>query len=161
MNISKLHVAALSLITCLTFIGPIKHVRAQELTQISAISFGTFAIMNNTAPRSLTVDPNNNVSGDPFIVVDIDPARGEYLLTNQDPNRALDISVTNGTLTLNDSGSGNSMTISAFTTNNPSTDINGDATIYLGATLTTSGNSSGYSDGIFEDNNMSMVINYQ
>lgn len=144
----------------MTLVGSAGSLHAQELTQIQAISFGAFAVLDNSAPRSITVAPNNNVTGDPNIAIATDPTRGEYLLTNQDPNRALDISVSVGTLTLNDSG-GHSMTVDTFTTNNPSTDGAGDATIYIGATLTTSGSGAVYSDGSFEDNNMSMIINYQ
>lgn len=134
---------------------------AQELTQIDALSFGRLAVRNNAGPRAITVDPNNNVVSSPFIISDIEPTRGEYLLENQDPNELLDIDISNGNLTLNDTGVGNFMTVDSFTNNNPTTDAGGNATIYIGATLTTSGNGSGYTSGSFEDNNMTMIINYQ
>ena len=160
MNIFKKRIIVTLALVGLTLIGSAETLRAQELTQIQGISFGAFAILDNSAPRSITVAPNNNVTGDPNIAIATDPTRGEYLLTNQDPSRALDISVSVGSLTLNDSG-GHSMTVDTFTDNNPSTDVNGDATVYIGATLTTSGSGTVYNDGSYEDNNMSLIINYQ
>ncbi len=143
----------------MTFIAPAAC--AQELTQIQPLSFGTLAISNNASSRFITVDPNNNVTSDSYIVTGIDPVRGEYLLENQDPSRALDIDISDGNLTLNDSGVGNFMTIDTYTTNNPSTDAGGNATIFIGGTLRTSGNGSGYTNGNFQDNNMTMIVNYQ
>lgn len=134
---------------------------AQNIFVVQHLDFGEFALKDNDASHTIIVDPNNNVTADPEIVFNSTPMRGEYLLTGQDTNRALDITVTNGSLTLNGSGVGASMTVNNFTDNSPSTDGAGDATIYIGGTLTTNGTSTIYSAGSYEDNTVEMTIDYQ
>lgn len=144
----------------LSLFGMITESRAQDLTTVRNLHFGIFALSNNNAPYSVTIDPNNNVTADPEIIFDVQPERGEYLLTGQDPNRALDITITDGSLTLG-GGGGRSLTVTNYTDNNPSTDGAGDATIYIGATLTTDGNTTLYNSGGYEDTTVEMTVDYQ
>lgn len=134
--------------------------QAQTVTQIQPLSFGTFATSNNNGNYTITVNPGNGSVYDPRIIAETQAQRGEYLLQGQDPNRALDITVTNGSMTLNDFGVGDTISITNYTNNSPSTDGAGDATIYIGATLTTNGSGTQYPSGSYADN-IDITVNYQ
>jgi hypothetical protein len=139
--------------------GPTAH--AQQIFEIQPLNFGTFAISDNNSSHTLRIDFNGNITADPEVIIETNPVRGEYLLTGQDPLRQFDVTVTDGTLTLGDSGVGNTITVDTYTTNNPTTDGSGEATVYIGATLRTSGNSSIYTSGIFLDSGVELTVDYQ
>ena len=59
---------------------------AQVMTQVQALNFGTFAILDNAAPHTITIAPNNVASYDPSIVSGIEAERGHYTLTGLPAN---------------------------------------------------------------------------
>ncbi len=134
---------------------------AAEMTQVQALFFGQFAYVDNSVARSIVINPDDTVLYDDNILEGNIPAhRGEYELKDFPPNTILHTGVaianppTDGGVTLNNSSgmtlSGSeTMTVSNFTTNNPQTDENGDATLYIGATMTTSGNNQKYDTGSY------------
>ncbi len=101
--------------------------------------------MDNNTPSTIIVTPAGGVTyGAKVVDGPVAPQAGEYLLEGLTPDTALVVTVSDATLVL----AGNpALLISDFTTNNPTTDSNGDATLFIGATLTTSGNGSYYGSG--------------
>lgn len=134
---------------------------AADMVQIQSLYFGQFAYVDNSVPRTIVIAPDDTVTYDDDIIEGNIPARrGEYQLTDFPPNMMIHTGVTvptpptDGGVTLtNSSGitlpASESFTLSNFTTNEPITDGNGDATLYIGATLTTSGNGQNYDTGSY------------
>jgi hypothetical protein len=134
---------------------------ADTMTQIHQLDFGTFALLNNAAAHTIVITPANGVTYDPAIISGSTPNRGEYTLALPGvPNMALTLGVTvvtlpnQGGMEVNNSSdlslaANPLLTIDTFTTNNPSTDGSGNATLYIGATLHTSGTGSTYGNGTY------------
>lgn len=135
---------------------------AQELAVIRHLDFGTFALIDNNTPYTILVKPDNDVVYDAAFLANIQAERGEYALTNFPPNITLytgvdTVSVTppfDGGVTLTDatdltSGAGPVFTVADYTTNDPTTDNNGDAMLYIGATLSTSGTGQVYGSAVY------------
>ncbi|HEY8190013.1 MAG TPA: DUF4402 domain-containing protein, partial [Micavibrio sp.] len=61
------------------------------------------------------------------------------------------ISIPDVNLTMNGSGAGIRFTVSNFTHNNPVTNPAGEATLYVGATLTTTGSGQRYGTGDYSE----------
>ncbi len=116
------------------------------------LSFGRFGLRNNDAQHTIIIDPNTgNYVADPAFIIGDAPQRGEYILDALTPNTALGVTIDDGELTLNDTGTGQEMEIIDITHNNPITDNNGDAMLYLGGTLRLNGNGSYYPSGPYSD----------
>lgn len=135
--------------------------RAQDMVEVQSLDFGTFAIINNSAQQTITVQPNGVTAYDSDIVFDIEAERGHYTFTGLPPNVTftLGISVSNpptdGGLIIDNptpvTGGGEAFQLLNFTANTANeliTDGGGNATLYIGATLRTSGNGGAYSDGV-------------
>ena len=137
--------------------------RAQEMTEIHHLDFGEFGLGDNTHPATIVIPPDD--SGDATysdgIVPGTRPARsGEYDLTGLPHNIILHTGVDmpiapeGGVVVDNSSNLSKpgepSFTVDHFTTNSPETDNSGEATLFIGATLTTSGNGSLYHDGDYD-----------
>lgn len=135
---------------------------AQTMTQVRPLSFGTFAILNNSGAKTITVAPDNSTVYHPDIVADIPAQSGHYTLEEMPANVTfyLGISVSNppgdGGLVLDNAtsltGGAQPFTLTDFTVNANNTvvtDGDGDADMYIGATLVTSGNGAAYTDGVY------------
>jgi len=144
----------------LCFYGLTNAAFAYDITEIHHLDFGTFAITNNTAPHAMVVPYDGSpATYDPEIIPNTDPQRGEYALENLPPNVTFYVGVQvpnpgDGGVTMDNptavSGStGPGLTVSNFTASDVTTDNNGDATLYIGATLTTSGNGAMYATDTF------------
>ncbi|MBI2235143.1 MAG: DUF4402 domain-containing protein [Micavibrio aeruginosavorus] len=108
-----------------------------------AMSFGTFAVRNNTAQHMIVIDPITGNGTYDAALLEIDPVqRGIYVMEGLPPNTPITLIFTNATLT--PSGPGPSFSVSDFTDNSPVSDAAGDATFLVGATLRTSGNGQHY-----------------
>jgi hypothetical protein len=119
------------------------------LTNIVDLSFGTFGLANNNTPQTIVLTPGGMATyGAKIVDGPIPPKAGEYLLEGLTPDTLLDITVDNTILTRVDGGSP-AFTISDYTTNNPTTDEFGNATLFVGATLTTSGTGIHYESGAY------------
>ncbi len=142
----------------LVFYG--KTVQAQDMAEIHVLDFGEFALLDNGSVHTIVVTPANGVTYDPALIRGIQAQRGEYLLTGLPPSEALVITLNNTVdLSHNGLGGGTLFTIGAYTTNNPSTNGSGDATLYIGATLSTSGTGAGYIDGPYSGS-VDLTINF-
>lgn len=131
---------------------------AQVMTEVEKLDFGQFGLRDNSAAHTLIVTPNNTATYDAAIIEGGRlPQRGEYDLTGFPPNMTLTLGVAvanppnDGGLVLDNSGGatfgGKVFTVGDFTTNVVVTDGAGDATVYIGGTLTTSGDGTMYGDG--------------
>lgn len=131
-----------------------------SMDEIQELDFGEFAIRNNAAPHTITVAIDNSTVYDPDIISNIDAQRGEYEFRNLPPNVIFYVGIavpnppTEGGLILDNPnnlthGGGESFALGNFTANDLSTDGAGNGTLYVGATLTTSGNGNTYADGNF------------
>ena len=133
---------------------------AQDIFEGQALTFGRFAVVDNSAPRQIIVTTDDDVIYDTGIVGDpSNPGRrGEYTLTGMPANVIfyLGVNIPNPpaeggvvleeTVPLTGLGS-EDFTIGSFKINSNDqmvTDGNGDATLYIGATLTTSGSGTHY-----------------
>jgi hypothetical protein len=131
--------------------------RAAEITEVQSIDFGTFALWDNAAPRTIVIQPDGTSVYSSGIVPDVRAKRGEYLLADLPPNMSFTLGVTvpnppsDGGVTIDNSSglsaAGGTFTVTQFTTNALSTDGAGSAILYIGATLTSSATGMYYQDG--------------
>lgn len=130
------------------------------MTEVQPLSFGEMGIRDNNLTHTITVAPDNSVSYSDHITPDTQAQRGEYLLTGFPPNMTLHADVTfvtypfDGGVTIDEEtqlvlGGNPEFTVNGFTTNEPTTDGAGNATLYIGATLTLSGSGVEYGDGTY------------
>ncbi len=135
----------------------------QTLTEVDALSFGTFGLGANDVQAAITVTPDNDVFADPQIIPGAGAQRGEYRLEDFPPNVSfyLGTDVPNppsegglvlGNVTTADNGAGPVFYLSDLTISNGGilqTDGQGDATLYIGGTLRTSGTGDRYDGGTY------------
>ncbi len=140
-----------------------ERVWAQELSETRPLSFGIFAVQDNNAPAALTVTPDNDTFADPQFVVQQDGQRGEYTLTGLPPNVSffLGVDVPNppseGGVTLTGQtpatrGGGPEFRLDGLTISDGGvlqSDGAGDATLYIGGSLYTSGTGERYDGGTY------------
>lgn len=136
---------------------------AQTMTEVDRLSFGTFAIISNSGVKTITVAPDNSTVYDPAIVADVEAQRGHYTLSGMPANVTftLGVSISNppndGGLMLDNptnltTGGGEHFQLINFTVNSANevvTDGLGDADMFIGATLRTTGNGNIYNDGAY------------
>ncbi len=134
---------------------------AQEMTEVERLSFGTFAVADNSMPQTLMVTPDNDTLADTGIAIGQGGQRGVYDFTGLPPNVSffIDVDVPNppsdGGIVFDDEanltfGGGEQFTVTDFTIGDAGvmqTDGAGNATMTLGATLRTSGNGARYTGG--------------
>ncbi|MBE1298831.1 MAG: DUF4402 domain-containing protein [Alteromonadaceae bacterium] len=126
---------------------------AQVITPIkNTIDFGTIALADNSASYQLRVRWNGQVVHDPQIIIVSQPSPAEFELSEFPVYTSLAINViagTSETTKVTGVAAVEQFTISNFDyLPSQTTDAAGMATIYLGATLTTSGSNS-YTDGMY------------
>lgn len=125
------------------------------------LSFGRFAISDNASVHRLTIAPTGATTHDVAIKPILDGRQAVIRVTDFPPFSPVSISIPDTTLTRNNSGVGNSFTISNFTfsPDNLISDANGEVVFELGATIATSGNGQMYTDDDYAGE-MSVTVNY-
>lgn len=121
---------------------------AATISEVRGLSFGTIAITDNSAPYSIRMSFAGDINADPAFII-INPGHpAEYFLEGFLPNTNLNISILVPSETTELMGETDPGT-SQFTINQHhsfapiiTTNLLGEATLEVGATLTTSG--SGY-----------------
>lgn len=135
---------------------------AQDVTEIQPLSFGGIALRDNDIPHSIILPYDGSPASYDAEIIDnpgAPPTRGEYEFTGLPPNVTFYVGIslsnppTDGGLIIDNStgatmGGSETFTIDSFTANDLSTDGAGNGTLYIGATLTTSGNGLMYDDGL-------------
>ena len=131
------------------------------ITETQAISFGTFALSNNNAVYTSTVQTNGTTSSDPEYLIFSDAVEGRWDLTNFPASTLLTINITSGDLTLNGAGSGEPFSVGSFDIfpSNTTTNASGALSIKIGAVLSTSGTGTMYADGSFSANGL-LTVNF-
>lgn len=147
--------------------------KAQTLTEVRQMSFGTFAVAANDVSSGITITPENDVFADAGILTDGGAQRGEYRLENFPPNVSFFLGVdvpnppTEGGVVLDNivaatNGVGPSFYLSDLAISNGGvlqTDGQGDAMLYIGGTLRTSGTGERYNSGTYSGS-YSITIHY-
>jgi hypothetical protein len=120
-----------------------RYQRTQDLT------FGRFAITNNSAQHDLTIDPNGNVTADPAYVLTAPPTySGAIILDQLLSSVPMSVTFTDGTMSVNGSGIPPLFLVTDFTTNGPFvTTPAGTLNVLFGATLRSSGTGDVYENG--------------
>lgn len=146
---------------CLPFGAP---AQAQQVTQLQLLTFGRFALVRNDMPYRIVIAPHGGVSYDSAFVPDESetPRPAEYFFEGLPANTAFTLGVTmpvspDGGLAVTPAGpvsgpGGQLFTLSDFLVNNDNimhTNGAGEGTIYVGATLTTTGNGLTYGSGSY------------
>lgn len=138
---------ALHLISfCIAMIAmPIDMAGGAVLEQ-TQLTFGRWAITNNAAQHSITVNPNGSYNASSAALVMLSPpVPGVYLVTELPPFHTVgSVSVV---VNSNMTGSGPGFVLDNFTTQIPPSDGAGTTTLTLGARARTTGTTAGYGDG--------------
>lgn len=143
------------------------------LARSAPMAFGIFAVTADTAgsnTATLTMDPSTgsltpgNSAPAAFTSINTTAAsRGIYTVTGAAPNTGMNVSTANLTnLTCGAcSTSPNAITLTSVTADDstPTTDGSGDATINLGAVLTTVSGGNQYEDGAYAGS-FDVIVNY-
>lgn len=125
--------------------------QAQSVTETRGISFGTFALANNNAAHTLSFTWTESVTADPAYIVILPPQRGEYAISGFPALSPLSVTINNATLTKDGMGGGELFSITNYDRNAITTDGSGNATLFVGGDLETSGSTSMYTDGNYSD----------
>lgn len=124
------------------------------MTEVQAFDFGLFSLKDNNAQHTLDVDASDNsYAADPVFAVATPPQRGEYRLEGFAPATVITVNVADGGLTLN-GGGGTEVFATINYTVSPDpviADGAGEATVYVGGTLRTRGDTVVYGTGDYED----------
>ena len=123
---------------------------ADTITETAPLDFGTIAIKSNASTYTVRVRYTGQIINDPEIIIVSPGTPAEYFLSSFPASTLLTISVTSlagvTTSPISPIPGNEQFNISNFDyLPSISTDVNGEATIYVGATLTTSGS------GIYDD----------
>jgi hypothetical protein len=135
--------------------------QAQNISEVDALNFGTFGLQDNDTVAAITITPDNDTFADPQFVVSQQGQRGHYELTGfpADVTFYIGVDVPNppsegGIVLANQTdaanGGGPVFVLDSLSIANGGvmqTDGAGDATLYIGGTLRTSGAGTAYDGG--------------
>lgn len=136
-----MRVNALFLFVFMVFCGGASY--AQTLTTVQDLQFGQAIVTNNNARHSAIVNTDGSLSVDPEFIFITQPQVGIYRLVGGLPNQAID----DIDLTVDDRfrGPGPDFRFNRLRSSAPSNlDINGEADIFVGGRIQTSGNGRAY-----------------
>jgi len=126
------------------------HAYAQIITIDSPLDYGEFVLRDNNNVNTIVINTDGTYTSSPDYIFFRDPQMGEVSLTNFTPLTTLNVNIGVTSLTAA-GGTANFLTVSPFTT--PSvitTDVNGDVSFEVGATLSSSGSGVLHSDGTYD-----------
>ena len=116
---------------------------AATINEVNNLHFGTFGFKGgfNSAGKTIVVSPDGTYNlGIGIVMSPMDiPRRAQYALAGMPASQPLTVTFEPASISI--TGGSGSMTVNNFQSNNPSTDPSGNATLYFGATLTTTGSS--------------------
>lgn len=133
---------------CLAAIILPSKIAAADIIQQSKLTFGKWAVTNNSSQHSITVNPNGSyVASSPALVMISPPSPGVYMVTGLPAFHSVaSVSVV---VNYNMQGDGPGFLLDNFTTQIPPSDAAGNTTLTLGARARTTGNSTGYGDDTY------------
>lgn len=115
------------------------------VTEIEKLDFGTLAVLSNDSVSEITINLDNQITFTNHIRVLLPGHRGEYLLSAYEPFKELFISA-NIVQTETSSTAAPSQQFTLLSLSSVSaitTDLNGDATVFVGGKIASSGNAVG------------------
>lgn len=124
---------------------------APQIVALQRLNFGVLAVTANATPSAVTLSPQGSAAyGAAFIFIAA-TTPGRYRLTGYPAFTDISVSMAASPVSLASGGPGETLTLSTATTQPLTlrTDVNGQVEFDLGATLTTSGSSLLYQDGIY------------
>ncbi len=132
---------------------------AQSVTVINELNFGEAVVTNNSNQHSINLQSNGHFTADsPFIFLQ-DPKEGLYRVDGLPPLTA----ITNISITVDQQlmGFGDGFVMDNFDISAPPTsDVNGEIEIYLGARLRTTGTNRNYLYNSVYQGSLTLFINY-
>jgi len=135
---------------------------SEAIIEQAVLDFGTIAIKDNSAAHTLRIRYTGQIINDPEIIIIVPGTPAEYYVSGFPVSTLLSISVTSpsGVVTSPSAGPSNeNFTISNFDyLPSVTSDVNGEFTLYVGATLSTSG--SGIYENSFYVTTMNINISY-
>lgn len=124
--------------------------KAQTITENQQLKFGKYVLVDNAAPRTITLLSGGGFTADPEYIFFIDPQLGNITVDSYPPSTVLTVTI--GTTDLVRSGGGAKFSLSGgFTV--PAvvtTDATGSATFDVGAILTSDGTGTTHIDDIYD-----------
>ena len=116
-------------------------VQAEQVTQQQALSFGTIALRDNNSAHQMSISFNGNINADPAFVIITPGNPAEFLLTNFTANTLVNIAILVPSPTTILAYGVDPATSDSHHSFAPTvtTNLLGEATINIGANLTTSG----------------------
>lgn len=125
---------------------------AQTLTEDQVLSFGTFALKNNSAAHAFIVHRDGSTTADPEYIEILPAQEAIFSVTGCPPNTNVTINIDNASMTLGGGGAGEAFTVDTYTLPPVTqTDGAGNLTFDVGATMTSSGTGTMYTDGGHSD----------
>lgn len=125
---------------------------AQTLTEDQVLSFGTFALKNNNAAHAFIVHRDGSTTADAAYIEILPAQEAIFSITGCPPNTNVTINIDNASMTLGGGGAGEAFTVDTYTLPPATqTDGAGDLTFDVGATMTSSGTGTMYTDGGHSD----------
>lgn len=152
-----------TILACYVLVATSFGASAQTLSEVERLHFGTFVVRNNMSTSSITVTPDNDTIVAGQIVLAENGRRGEYMLTGLPPNVPFYLGVdmpnppAEGGIVLGNpepasAGAGADFILNALTIGNGGVMLSdgiGDATVYIGGTLNTTGTGQAYAGGSY------------
>lgn len=136
------------------FLLPTEGLSQETMTVVQPLSFGQFSLKNNNAQHQIIINAaTGTVTPDPaYVVATPAPQRGEYFLDNLPASTIVNVTIVPGNLTLGGGGPPTVFTVDNYTVHpNPvTTNASGEATVYVGGTLKSTGNTIMYDSGYYE-----------
>lgn len=134
----------------------------EDIQRDQALSFGRFVLKDNNSARVIIqVTPAGVVTNDPAVLPFTSAQNGIFQLLDFEKDKDLTVNLTPSPMTVS-TGAGPVFTVN-FTTSPavPHTDpVTGNATLYIGGTLSTSGTGVMYPNGTFSnDVTLSIMVN--
>lgn len=143
------------IVMCFVFAGG-QSAKAETITPVQELSFGTFALKNNSSRHLLRVARTGGITSDSEYVVMTSPTPAEYSLSGFTPSTSVTVTIPDTIITVG----GGYFDVESFTpTPGLVTDSSGNATLRFGASLYSSGVGSNYSDGTFTGS-INITVNY-
>lgn len=133
--------------------------QAQVFSRMQELSFGTFALRNNTGVHQLRITQAGVITANSNYARFTDPVRGRYRMQGYPPSTVFTITIPNTTLSLNGLGAGELFNLDLLHPATRTANGAGNATFFVGGSLTTSGSGTMYSDGNYQGD-MDVTINY-
>ncbi|WP_317931666.1 hypothetical protein [Halioxenophilus sp. WMMB6] len=121
-----------------------------DMVEVTPLSFGRFVVAGNSTISTIVIRFDGRK---PLYTNQIYPlefgTNGEYFLSNFPSFTPLNITIIS-TNNLTTSGPTEEFSVADFTHNDVTTDANGQATLFVGATLSTSGSGNPYVDATYD-----------